>query len=169
MKIAEQIALGKRIKDLPEEWFVMPEKEDMQNSLVATIAVFACNRLVDSGKYEEAAKEMAHLVNQKSGLVGIHKHMLNVDRIYCEMVGENRPEKLEELYTDDLRKMLKAMKTSPSTHRMQYLYAKYVEKDEKKAAAAMAEFEKVAKTYPYPHEIEGEREMIQYAESKLAN
>ena len=43
------------------------------------------------------------------------------------------------------------------------------EKDEKKASAAMAGFEKVVKTYPYPHEIEGEREMIAYAESKLAN
>lgn len=169
MKINEQISIGNRIKDLPEEWFVMPDAEGMQNSLIATIAVFACNRLVDSGKYEEAAKEMERVVTEKNGMVGIHKQMLNIDRIYCEMVGENRPEKLEELYTDDLKKVLKAMKKSPSTHRIQYLYAKYVEKDEKKAAVALECFEKVAKTYPYPHEIDGEREMIAYAESKLVN
>ena len=167
MKIVEQISFGKRLRDLPAEWFEMPEEEGMQNSLIATIAVFACNRLVDSGKYEEAAKEMERLVNKKSGIVGIHKHLLNMDRIFCEMVGENRPEKLEELYTDELKKVLKAMKKSPSTHRLQYLYAKYVEKDEKKAADAMAMFEKVAKTYPYPHEIDGEREMIRYAEERL--
>ena len=67
-----------------------------------------------------------------------------------------------------MKNFLKAMKKSPSTYRMTYLYAKYVEKDEKKAAVAMAMFEKTAKTYPYPHEIEGERELISYAESKLA-
>ena len=44
----------------------------------------------------------------------------------------------------------------------------HLEKDEKKAATALAGFEKVAKTYPYPHEIAGEREMIAYAETKLA-
>ena len=168
MKIVEQIALGKRLRDLPEDWFTLPDEDGMKNSLIATIAVFACNRLMDSGKYEEAAELMEKLVNQKSGMVGIHRHMLNMDRIYCEMVCENRIEKLEELYDDELKKIMKAMKKSPSTHRVQYLYSRYVEKDEKKAAVAMAMFEKTAKTYPYPHEIEGERELISYAESKLA-
>lgn len=169
MKINEQIALGKRIKDLPEEWFLMPDEEGMQNPLSATIAVFACNRLVDAGKYEEAAKEMERVLNEKNAIIGIHKHMLNVDRIYCEMVGENRPEKLEELYTDELKKMMQVMKKSPSVHRTQYIYAKYVQMNEKMAKAAMEQFEKVAKTYPYPHEIAGERDMIAYAENKLAN
>ena len=168
MKIVEQIALGKRLRDLPVEWFELPDEEGMKNSLIATIAVFACNRMVDSGKYEEAAELMERMVNRKSGMVGIHKHLLNIDRMYCEMVGENRPEKLEELYDDELKKIMKAMKKSPSVHRTQYLYFKYVEKDEKKAALAMIMFEKTAKTYPYPHEIEGERELIAYAESKLA-
>ena len=139
----------------------------MQNSLIATIAVFACNRLMDLGKYEEAAVEMERLVNKKSGMVGIHRHMLNADRLYCEMVGENRPEKIEELYTDELQKFLKTMKKSPSAYRVQFLYAKYVEKNEKAALAAWNNFERVAKTYPYPHEIEGEREMIAYAEEQL--
>ena len=169
MKINEQIALGKRMRDLRSEWFVLPDKEGMKNSLIATIAVFVCNRLVDEGKYAEAAELMERLVNQKSGMVGIHKHLLNIDRMYCEMVGENRPEKLEALYDDELKKMMKAMKKSPSVHRTQYLYYKYVEKDEKKAALSMAMFEKTAKTYPYPHEIEGERELISYAEERLQN
>jgi len=167
MKINEQIANGKRLKELPEEWFAMPSEEGMQNSLIATIAVFACNRLMDLGKYEEAAVEMERLVNKKSGMVGIHRHMLNADRLYCEMVGENRPEKIEELYTDELQKFLKTMKKSPSAYRVQFLYAKYVEKNEKAALAAWNNFERVAKTYPYPHEIEGEREMIAYAEEQL--
>lgn len=168
MKIVEQIALGKRLRDMPEEWFKLPDAEGMKNSLIATIAVFACNRLVDSGNYEEAAKLMERLVNKKNGMVGIHKHMLNMDRIYCELVLENRPEKLEELYNDELKKVMKAMKKSPSTHRTQYLYSKYAEKDEKKAALSMAMFEKTAKTYPYPHEIKGERELISYAERRLS-
>lgn len=169
MKINEQISLGKRLRDLPEEWFEIPDADDRKNSMIATIAVFACNRLMDSGKYAEAAELMGRLLTEESGMVGIHKHMLNADRLYCELVGEKRTEKLEELYTQELQKFLKAMKKSPSAFRVEYLYAKYVEKDEKKAASAMTGFEKVAKTYPYSQEIEGEREMIAYAEEKLGN
>ena len=168
MKIMEQISLGKRLRDLPEEWFVPADAEGMKNSMIATIAVLACNRLLDAGKYEQAAELMEHLIKQESGMVEIHKHMLNADRIYCEMVSQNRPEILKELYTDELKKFLKAMKKSPSVFRTEYLYAKYVEKDEKKATVAMNGFEKVAKTYPYPQEVAGERELISYAENHFA-
>ena len=168
MKINERIASGKRLKDLPEEWFELPTKEGMQNSLIATIAVFACNRLMDMGRYAEADELMERLLAEKSGMVGIHVQILKADRVFCEMVGDNRQEKLEELYDDELKKFLKAMRKSPSTYRVEYLYAKYIEKDEKKASAAMAGFEKVVKTYPYPHEIEGEQEIIAYAEELLS-
>ena len=167
MKINEQEALGKRMRDLPEEWFQMPTEEGMKNSMVATNAVLVCSRLLDTGNYEEAARQIERLINEKNGMVVIHKQLLKAELVYCELVGENRPEKLEELYSEELQKFLKTMKKSPSTYRVQYLYAKYVEKDEKKAATAMAGFEKVAKTYPYPHEIAGEREMLAYAEEKL--
>lgn len=169
MKINAQEALGNRLKDLPQEWFTLPSADGMQNSMVATIAVLHCSRLMDEGNYAEAGELMERLLSEKNGMLEIHKHMLNTERIYCELVGENRAEKIEELYTEELQKFLKAMKKSPSIYRVQYLYAKYVEKDEKKAEAATAGFEKVAKTYPYPHEIEGERELIAYAEEKLAS
>lgn len=169
MKINEQIAGGKRMRDLQPEWFELPSKEGMQNSLIATIAVFACNRLMDMAHYEEADALMEQLLAEKSGMVGIHTQILKADRMYCEMIGENRREKIDALYDDELKQFLRAMRKSPSTYRLEYLYFKYIEKDEKKAAAAMTGFEKVAKTYPYPHEIEGEREMIAYAEEKLQN
>ena len=67
-----------------------------------------------------------------------------------------------------LKKFMKSMKTSPSILRTQYLYEKYVAKDEKKAEAAKAAFEKAAIRYPYTHEIASEREMIELVEKKFA-
>ena len=58
------------------------------------------------------------------------------------------------------------MKTTPSIIRAEYAYALLVEKDEKKAAEWLNSFEKVAKTYPYPRDIEGERELISLIETK---
>ena len=39
MKISEQIAKGLRLKEMPEEWFGIPEDDEMQNSMTA-MAVF---------------------------------------------------------------------------------------------------------------------------------
>lgn len=166
MKINEQIALGKRMRELPEEWFAMPTKEGLQNSMIATVAVFRCNRLMDRGKYAEADELMEWLLTEKTGMVGIHRNILRADQIFCEIVGENRAERYEKLYTEEQKRFMKAMRKSPSVFRVEYLYAKYVEKDEAKAKKAMDAFERVAKTYPYPHEIEGEWEMIAYAEKR---
>ena len=52
------------------------------------------------------------------------------------------------------------MKDTPSVIRSEYAYAVLAEKDEKKAEKLLARFEKVTKTYPYPQEIEAERELI---------
>lgn len=167
MEINAQNALGKRMRELPKEWFVLPSEKEMKDSLVSTIAVFCCNRLMDEKKYAEAGELMERLLTQESGMLGIHRHLLTMDLLYCELVGENRREKIEELYTDELKAFLKSMNKVPHSHRTMYLYEKYVAKNEKKAAVAMAAFEKVAKTYPYPHEIAGERDMLAYAEEKL--
>lgn len=168
MKMNEQIASGKRMRDLPEEWFKLPSEEGMKNSFIASTAVFASSRLMDCGRYGEAQELMERLVTEENGILGIHRQSLKAEIMYCEMIGENRTEKLEEFYDDELKKFFKAMKKNPSKFRVEYLYAKYIEKDEKKAQIAMKMFEKIAKTYPYPNDIVSERELIAYAEEKLA-
>lgn len=167
MKINEQIALGKRLKELPEEWFELPDQEGMQNSMVVTIAVFHCSRLMDQGKYAEAYELMRRLLSEKSGMVGIHRRFLTAECICCEIIGDNRKEQVEEFSTEEEMKFLKSMKKSPSAFRTQYLYAKYVEQDEMKAEKAMIAFEKVSATYPYPNELESDREVLAYAEKRF--
>ena len=44
---------------------------------------------------------------------------------------------------------------------------KLLDKDDQAAAKALAAFEKTAKTYPYPAEIEGERELLALAEGAV--
>lgn len=40
MKTNEMLAKGVRVKDMPEEWFSMPEDTDLMNGITATMAVF---------------------------------------------------------------------------------------------------------------------------------
>lgn len=160
LKVAEQSAKGIRIKDMSSEWFVVPSDEAMKNSMVAALGVLASNRLMDEGRLDEADALMAHLLEIESGIVGLHRSLLMNDRIFVELLGKNRSDVIENMLTKEQNKFMKAMKTNPSVLRTQYALALLGEKDIAKAEAVKCEFEKVAKSYPYPQEMEGERELM---------
>ena len=167
LKIVEQTARGVRLKDMPLEWFEVPSDEAMKNNMVCAIGVFACNRLMDEQRLEEADHLMAHLLEIDTGMAGLHRNLLTCDRIYLETVGQNRREVLDSMLSKEQISFQKQMKAYPSVLRTQYACALLSERDSKKAENIKAQFEKTAKKYPYPCELEQEYEFLRLAESKV--
>lgn len=165
MKVNEQISQGLRLKDMPGEWFQIPSDEGLGNSMVAVIGVFACNRLMDQHRFTQADAQMAHQLQIESGMVGLHRCMMICDRIYLELIGQNRSDVLTEMLSKQQKKFMASMKNSPSVLRTQYTYALLAEKNEAKAAQLLARFEKAAASYPYPNEVAAERELIAIAQN----
>ncbi len=164
MKANEQISKGIRLKNMPEEWFEIPSDSAMKNGIIATVGVMACSRLMDQLRIQEADALMKRLLSQQNGIAGLHRYLLICDRMYAEMISENRKEILDEMRTKDQLKIMKAMKQYPSVLRTEYAYALLAEKDAAKAQKIMEQFNRCAASYPYPGEIEGERELILLAE-----
>lgn len=168
MKINEQLSKGLRLKDMPAEWFEMLSNEAMKNNLVAAIGVIVCNRMMDQHRFQEADERMEYILEIESGMVGIHRNLVICDRMYFEMIHQNRQEVLEEFYTKEQKQFMKSMRTFPSVIRTEYAYAVLVEKNQANAAKAMEVFEKIAKSYPYPNDINSERELIQIVDEKAS-
>lgn len=166
MKVNAQIGKGIRLKDMDDEWFLVPNDEDMKNSIIAVQGVFACNRLMDAKRFEEADVLMEHFLSIESGIVGIHRNLMICDRIFCELIGENREEVIEQMLTKELKKFMKSMKTFPSILRTEYAYELLAKGKEKKAEKMKGQFEKMALKYPYPNDIQSERELMDYAWNK---
>ena len=97
-------------------------------------------------------------------MVGLHRSLLICDRIFAELIGENRGDVIGCMLTKEQLAFMKAMKSYPSVIRTQYALALLLEKDPEKAETLKNELEKVARTYPYPHEIDSERELLRIAE-----
>ena len=165
MKVSDMQLCGKRLRDMPEEWFSVPSDEDMKNSMVAARGVFACNRLMDEKRFEDADKLMEHLLSIKSGIVGLHRALLVCDRIYCCLVSEKYDGEMKIKLSSDEEKLVKAMKSFPSVLRTEFTVALLHEKNEKKAQDIKKRFEKMAKSYPYVSDTENERELIGLAEN----
>lgn len=166
MKVNEQIAKGVRLKNMPDEWFAVPSDEAMKNSMVAVMGVFACNRLMDAGNFEEADKLMTHMLETDNGMIGLHCSLMICDRMYVELITDNRLEVLDSMFTKEQKKFMKSMKSFPSVLRTEYAYALLCEKDTAKAEQVKARFEKCARTYPYPNEVQSERELMEIADTK---
>ncbi len=169
LKIAEQTAKGVCLKDMPAEWFAVPSDDDMKNSMMAARGVFACNRLMDEKRFEKADDLMKHLLEIDSGIIGVHRNLLICDRIYVELISDNRSEVIEAMLSKQQKKFMKAMKTFPSVLRTEYALALLFYKDAEKTKKIITQFEKCAKLYPYPNDIQLERELIEIAENSKAN
>lgn len=161
LKLISELSQGKRLKDMPSEWFTVPTDEEMKNSMSATIGVLCCNRLMDSQSLNEAQGLMEHFLSIDSGIVGIQKNLLLCDILYCELMGENRKEKIDELLTKDMKKILKARINNPAALRTQYAYARIYENNEKKAEKIKKRFQKLLASYPYDGEAQSEKELFE--------
>lgn len=165
LKINELSIKGVRLKDMPEEWFSLPADDAMQNSLVAAKGLFLSNRLMDQARFAEADALLTHLLSIDSAMIDLHRNLSICDRIYLELIGENRSQILAAFLTDGQQKFMKSMKNFPSVIRTRYAYALLADRDTAQAEAYRAQFEKVAKSYPCPTDVESERELMALAES----
>ena len=166
LKMNEQQARGKRLKEMPASWFEVPADEDMDNGIVAALAVFHASWLIDQLRLEEAAEYIENLLAKDTGILGLYRSLLTCDRIYCELVVKDNVSEAIYLHNQEYQKFVKSMRTNPGVIRCEYAYELLAEKDEAAAAECLKSFEKVAKTYPYPREIEGERELIALVTAK---
>lgn len=167
MKINEQVSAGMRLKDMPDDWFFVPSSESMKNSMAAVIGVFTCNRLMDEQKFEEADRLMEEFISSNNAIVGLHRNLLVCDRIYCELIGENRKEKIDEMFDDSLKKFMKSMKNFPSVLRTEYAYFLLGKHDTSAAEQVRERFEKISLSYPYFGDIASERELLDFAFAKF--
>jgi len=164
--INERVTAGVRLKDMPDEWFTLTGAVKEKNPLTSAIDVFRASRLLDAHDLEAAQKAGQQLLDESSGLAGLHKAMVAVDAAYLALVVNGNAERAEELLDKPTKKVMKAMATNPSVIRTEYALAMLAAHDEKAAQAALERFEKAAKQHPYACEIESERELLAIVDEK---
>ncbi|MBO5198411.1 MAG: hypothetical protein J6B85_07840 [Lachnospiraceae bacterium] len=169
-----------RIKDMPEEWFEMPDRKARENSICASSAVFCLSRAMDELKFEEAERIGKEILAYPGALVGIHRLMTEAELLYCELLKKcgywrteshsegTAPEAAEPVeMSKELKQFLKSASTLPSALRIQYAYELIENQNEAAAEKCLAAFEKTAARYPHACEIEGERELIACVQEAL--
>lgn len=166
LKISELSYNGERIREMPEELFYLPSREENINALVCSSAIFYENRLMDMEKYEEV-NELCHtLLEESNNLPGLYRNLLIVDRISTDLILQNGKCTKEELEEPKTADYLKKLAASPEVLRNRYIVSLLLYNDEAEANKWLNEFEKLAKNYPNIGDIEMGRQLIRAAQEQ---
>lgn len=166
LAINGELTRGKRLREMPQDWFTLPTEAEMGDPLTAAIAALACNRLMDQHQLDQAARTMEAYLAGDNALLDLHRFLMTCDLVSCRLLAGAGPEALRPLDTPGYQKLAKGMKAYPAVLRTQYIRALLAEENPEKGAAILDTFASVTRTYPYPGEIAGERELMALAQTK---
>lgn len=155
---------GLTYREMPEEWFALPDDGDMDNVLISTLAVYACSRMMEEKKFDEFIKTLDHYRSLDCAFNAIHLQLMECDRLYIEILRGATKEEIDDFLSKALRKTLKAMKNYPSVLRFQYTYHLFYDSTLEKAESFRHLFEINSHNYPYEGEIGIEKELMDLAE-----
>ena len=158
LRVNARMTNGERLRDMPRELFELPDGANARNPINATIKVFACNRLMDEGRFAEARALCETLIADEA-VLPIYKNMLTCDIAFCEMIA-GECERAASRFNKELIKFMSLMAKNPSIVRTQYAHAMLCEKNDEKAKKYLESFEKIAKKHPYKGDIQSERDFL---------
>lgn len=167
LKYCEAQAEG-RIPEMPDEWFILPEDADMRNPLIAELRFLDCDRGFGRASLAESEARMTELLEFGDSLVGANRLSLINDLVFCELIGENRAERLSELADAQTLKQLKRFRNLPAYQRTQYARTLLAEQNREKATELRAQFDRRFRHYAYPEEIALNRALMDLADQKAA-
>ena len=153
---------GRRLKDLPEEWFTIPEEASKRNEIITTIACFSENRAMDGHDFDKAKEWIDKLVFGKEyTILGIYKNLLIFDKVTIELMEKGVNADTSLLNTKEMKAFRRAMSKFPGVIRTEYAISLLKDKNTEAATKYKNLFNKVALKYPTKSDIEFETEMLE--------
>ena len=160
LRVAALSTEGRRLRDMPPEWFVLPDWADLSEGMVGAIANLHFCYLIDRMELTRAMEYCHSILSRAGDMPELYKNEMRCELLFLEMVTWRRWEAIAFLYTEQLAGYIRSRGAMADKQRILYAYAKLVSHDEAGAALARAKFEKGCETHPYAGDAESERELI---------
>lgn len=157
--LVDQLAKGISIKDLDPALYAFDWNTPLDNMHISGGAIQNLSIKEVNNDFSGILEKTDFLLEKNTSLHPIHKSQLISMKIFAMIMTSAPQDDITAFYKNNL-KDLKRGATLLDYQRRMYAYCKKVEGDEKKAAKFKAAFEQIAKSYPYPTEVDTERELM---------
>lgn len=160
LEMAVLLIDGVSVKDMPQEWFVLPSDEAMKNNMVANMGCFLCDKLMAEHRFKEADELIYKMLNNGSNITPRSAAMLVNERMYIASVTDGRASVVDSMKPDELKRTFNEVKNDCSVLRSRYAYEVLCMHNEKKAEQIKKKFDAVIEKYPYKGIIQTEKGLI---------
>ena len=161
------IAKGERYRNMPREWFRLPEGDELSDPICCAMGVMLYNFCFDMHEFDEAEQTINYMLNAP-GLLDVEKNELLCELLFLRVLRGAPKEEIDSLLTPKLNKYIKATANYVSRRRLAYAYQLLYLKNYSTAQKCLEVFERTAATYPYSAETENEREIIEIVKQKAS-
>ena len=161
------IAKGERYRNMPRDWFRLPEGEELSDPICCAMGVMLYNFCFDMHEFDEAEQTINYMLNAP-GLLDVEKNELLCELLFLRVLRGAPKEEIDSLLTPKLDKYIKATASYVSRRRLAYAYQLLYLKNYSTAQKCLEVFERTAATYPYSAETENEREIIEIVKQKAS-
>ena len=161
------IAKGERYRNMPREWFRLPEGEELSDPICCAMGVMLYNFCFDMHEFDQAEQTINYMLNAP-GLLDVEKNELLCELLFLRVLRGAPKEEIDSLLTPKLDKYIKATANYVSRRRLAYAYQLLYLKNYSTAQKCLEVFERTAATYPYSAETENEREIIEIVKQKAS-
>lgn len=154
---------GTRLRDMPEEWFVLPEQPRYGSYMHMFVALLRAGWHMDRKELAQATECLDLIRPFAPKLAMLYRLEWQCEMLFCELMGACRSDEVEALYTKELKKYVgKSERYQLGKKRLLYAYALLVENDTAKADKLFAEAKRLAERSPNKGEAKSELELIEW-------
>ncbi len=124
---------GVRPKDMPTEWFNVPESIDYTNAMEVAIPMMAASRLIDEMRFEEALDAFERLYGERDKIIPLYVNEIACETAYLQLVTGKTAD-AEAILDEKLRQYIATYrKFMSSKERLHFAITLYIDKDPAKA------------------------------------
>ncbi len=134
LQIAAEVTAGKRLIEIPAEWFDADKVDDYKDLLRLASRMNYQARFIDEGRFMDAQLSVEDLVEHFSELPMLAQQELAGEYVFTELLTKGRKEVIEKYWTKQLEQYVKAgARYSSGKQRILFAYALYMEKNNDEA------------------------------------
>ena len=136
LKVNAQYSRGRLLREMPDEWFSIPEGEDLANPMYTTVAMFDVWRRIECRDFTAADALLRRLHARDSRMIELFRLEITGDRMFTAAMLRRPKREIRRILTESAARYLAADAQYNISHALElYAWERFVEGDAAKAAA----------------------------------
>lgn len=149
LKVNAQYSRGRLLREMPDEWFAIPQGADLANHMYTSVALFDVWRQIERRDFAAADDLLLRLRLREGHMIELYRLETAADRMFVAVMLQRPLQSIRNIFTDRVRAYVTADARYNISHALElYAWERFVEGDPERAADRA---ETIRRALPHHH------------------